>query len=217
MIVFRVRKRRVAVAATPSAASATSAAASPPAWFTGLSAFGRTVSRRLGGLRPLVVVYVACLEIILAVRDWLLGRRLLRQAFALARVTVAATSSSASSPAGSVVATPHRLCFRAIGVLIGFLADFFRLFDLIMVFVVLDRRDNRRGLTGDRSCLFNAVNLLPSFYAEWLLATHRGIGIDGEGDAETILELAQMGALVVEHIERDLLAGAHEEIVGRAA
>src|SRR5262249_43418361 len=182
----------------------------------GLSVFGRTVSRRLGGLRALVAVFVPCLDIIL-VRDWLLGRRLLRQAFALSRVAVAATSPPAPSSAGSVVAAPHPICFRAIGVLIGFLADFFRLLDLIMFFIVLDRRDNRRGLTGDRPCLFNAVNLLPSFYAERLLATHRGIGVDGEGDAETILELAQMGALVVEHIERDLLAGAHEEIVGRAA
>ena len=49
-----------------------------------------------------------------------------------------------------------------------------------------------------------------------LLAGDGRIGAHGERYLEGVFEIAQMAALVVEHIERDVGAGAHHQIVGRA-
>ena len=72
------------------------------------------------------------------------------------------------------------------------------------------------GCCGDRAGLLDRVHLLALLDQERLLAAHRGVGIDRDGDAEALLEVAQMRALVVEHVEGDLGARAHDEIVGGA-
>ena len=51
---------------------------------------------------------------------------------------------------------------------------------------------------------------------EGLLAADGRIGDHRQRDLEAVFEVAQMAALVVEHIERDVGPGAHHEIVGRA-
>ena len=58
------------------------------------------------------------------------------------------------------------------------------------------------------------MHLLAFLDDEGQLAADGGISIDHDGDAEALLERAQMGALVVEQIERDLRPGAHGQIMG---
>ena len=72
------------------------------------------------------------------------------------------------------------------------------------------------GCTAIRLGLLDAVHLLALLDHVGYLAADGRVGIDRDGDLEAFLERAQMRALVVEQIERDLGAGAHDEIVGRA-
>ena len=64
--------------------------------------------------------------------------------------------------------------------------------------------------------LIDRHHLLAAIDGEADLAADLLVGIDGEGDLEALLESAQMGALVVEHIERDLGPRADDQVVGRA-
>ena len=71
------------------------------------------------------------------------------------------------------------------------------------------------GLRQQRLGLVDRHHLLAAVDGEADLAADLLVGIDGEGDLEALLEPAQMRALVVEHIERDLGPRADDQIVGR--
>ena len=60
------------------------------------------------------------------------------------------------------------------------------------------------------------VHLFTPIDNERLLAAHGRVGDDGQRDVEAAFEIAQMSALVVEDVERDVSAGAHHEVVGGA-
>ena len=72
------------------------------------------------------------------------------------------------------------------------------------------------GCCAQRPGLLEAVHLLALLDHEGHLAADGRIGVDQDDDAEALLQRAQVGALLVEQIERDLGARAHHEIVGRA-
>src|SRR6478752_1940644 len=86
--------------------------------------------------------------------------------------------------------------------------------EVVFVLLIVDRGGNGgRRLQRQRLCLLQAVDLLALLDDEGYLAFDRGIGIDRDDDAEALFEHAQMSALVVEEVERDLGARAHREIV----
>src|SRR5262249_16603581 len=74
---------------------------------------------------------------------------------------------------------------------------------LVVLFVLLLDRDNARRLQRQRLCLLQAVHLLAFLDDEGQLSRDGGIGIDHDGDAEALLERAQMRAFVIEQIKRD--------------
>src|SRR6202030_3460443 len=51
---------------------------------------------------------------------------------------------------------------------------------------------------------------------ERLLAAHGRIGDHGKRDLEAVFEIAQVAALVIEDVKRNIGPGAHHEVVGRA-
>ena len=60
------------------------------------------------------------------------------------------------------------------------------------------------------------VHLFAAIDDERLLAAHGRVGDHGQRYLEAVFEIAQMAALVIENVERDVGSGAHHEIVGRA-
>ena len=76
------------------------------------------------------------------------------------------------------------------------------------------RRDRR--LRGDRLGGLDAVHLFALFDQERLRGADRRVGVDRDGDLEAALQLAQMRALVIERIERDFRARAHDQVMRRA-
>ena len=100
--------------------------------------------------------------------------------------------------------------------LFGFLIRVFRNLVLGLVVLLVHRRCEGHRLRGNRLGLVQAVHLLALFEHIGDLAADSGVGIDHDGDAEAFLERAQMGALLVEEIERDVGARTHDQIVGRA-
>src|ERR1700720_1834393 len=71
-------------------------------------------------------------------------------------------------------------------------------------------------LLRDRARLFDGEDLLALLDQERLLSTHGGIGVDRDNDLEALLQIAQMRALVIEKVERDVSTRAHDQIVGSA-
>ena len=96
--------------------------------------------------------------------------------------------------------------------------DLFRLLqrlDDFRLLLFLDQHRTGFGLRQQRLGLFERHHLLAAIDGEADLAADLGVGIDGDGDAEALLELAQMRALLVEDVERDLGPRADDQIVGR--
>ena len=60
------------------------------------------------------------------------------------------------------------------------------------------------------------VHLFAAIDDERLLAAHGRVGDHGKRHLEAVFEIAQMAALVVEDVKRNVGPGAHHEIVGRA-
>src|SRR6185437_1825052 len=60
------------------------------------------------------------------------------------------------------------------------------------------------------------MHLLAAINDERLLTAHSRIGNHRERDLEAVLEVAQMAALVVEHIKRNVGPSAHDKIVRSA-
>jgi len=93
-------------------------------------------------------------------------------------------------------------------------------FDVERLFVVIGFLDLRRG-GGSLRCKqrlgrFQRMHLFAAVDDERLLAAHGRVGDDGERNLEGVFEVAQMTALVVEDVERDVGTGAHHQIVGRS-
>src|SRR5262249_19540690 len=65
-------------------------------------------------------------------------------------------------------------------------------------------------LRDDRLCGLGGVHLFALLDQERLRGADRRVRVHRDGDLEAALELAQMSALVVEHIERDFRARAHD-------
>ena len=103
------------------------------------------------------------------------------------------------------------LAFACLG--LGFLLDLLGEFRL---FVLVQRRRIGCGLREQDLGLLDGHHLFAAIDGEADLAADLLVGVDGEHDLESLLEPAQMRALVVEHIERDLGPRADDEIVGRA-
>ena len=110
-------------------------------------------------------------------------------------------------------------CGSVVGQAFGLFGFDFR-FDVERLFVVIGLVDLRRGGGGLR-CeqgfrRFQRVHLFAAVDDERLLAAHGRIGDHRERNLEGVFEVAQMAALVVEDVERDVGPGAHHQIVGRA-
>src|SRR6185295_497659 len=138
-------------------------------------------------------------------------------------VTLAAAAPAAAALAAVTVAFAFAggrlggIVGQSLG-LVGFDLGFG--FDVVHLFVVIGFLDLRRGGGGlrrqQRLGGFQRVHLFAAVDDERLLASDGWVGADGERHLEGVFEIAQMAALVVQHIERDVGAGAHHQIVGRA-
>src|SRR5215510_4956336 len=143
----------------------------------------------------------------------MLNHGLLRDLLDLARLTATtAAAAAAPSPASSAA-----LAFNAFDAVLAFrflcggLIDFRKLFFLNFLaggeLWLLRSKIARR---------FRRMHLLAAVDHVRLLPCYGGISRDGDRYAETFLQVAQMRALVIEHIERHFRARAHNQIVGRA-
>jgi len=60
------------------------------------------------------------------------------------------------------------------------------------------------------------VHLFAAIDDERLLAAHGRVGDDRQRDLEGVFEIAQVAALVIEDVERDIGPRPHHQIMGRA-
>src|SRR5262249_40578280 len=159
-----------------------------------------------------------------------LGRRVI----AILLVAVAAFAAAAAAPPPPAAAAPLTGLAgrRAVGMRVFELAvvagklrrlGFIRLERflfvgelLVLLRLALGRSGGRRRLRRQRLGLLDAVHLLALLDHERHLTADIGVGSDHDDDAEALLQGPQVGALVVEQVERDLGARAHGEIVGGA-
>src|SRR5262249_31765355 len=142
------------------------------------------------------------------------GRLSWRELVALVLERLAAfAAAAAATPSAPSAALPRlarglRLLTRRLRVLLLFALGggfgFGRLLLVVVAFVLvlLDRRDGGCRLQRQRLRLLQAVHLLALFDHEGQLPAEGGIGVDHDGDAEALLQHAQMRALVIEEIER---------------
>src|SRR6185437_7860786 len=79
-----------------------------------------------------------------------------------------------------------------------------------------DRRDVFRRRRHRLRLALDAGRRLAALDRMIVGAGQRVVRLDGDRDPEPALEVAQIGALLVEDVERDRGAGAHRDIVGRA-
>src|SRR5215510_11032970 len=213
-----------------SAAATVAPPAPPPAAPTPALALAMRLCR-LFGAAPAVVGLVGLVrssEIMLARGgskvgglSWReLGALVLKRLAAFA-ATAAAPPSPPSAPLPGLACGLHLLA-RALRVLLLFarggafgIERVFCLLVVAFVLVLLDRGDGGRRLQRQRLGLLQAMHLLALFDHEGQLPAQRRVGIDYDGDAEALLQHAQMRALVIEEIERNVGARAHVEIVRR--
>src|SRR6202044_2942234 len=227
--------RRVTVAiAIVAIAPAATAAAPPPSPPFAIAILVRTVAAlgalRLGRLAMLVGDLVARFFVAfgngLARRvGWIFGRPFLdRDVFAMlaavAPITTAASASAAPPPPPARFA----FAFAVLGYGAGrgrFDVALLHLLDNALAFevvIVLQRRgDGLLVLLGERACGLGRMHLLAAIDHKGLRRHHGSIGDDGQRDGKTFLQAAQMGALLVEHVERHIGPGAGDEIVSGAA
>ncbi len=135
-------------------------------------------------------------------------------------------AATAAAPAASLAALTVTVAFGGDCVLAGslFVSKPLGLVGLDLVFEQLFLVVGLLGLGRRGSGLrreqrlggLERMHLLAAIDDVGLLAVHRGVGNDRQRDPEGVLEVAQMAALVVQHIERDVGAGADHQIVGRA-
>src|SRR5262249_33164929 len=137
-------------------------------------------------------------------------------ALVLERLAAFAAAAAAPPPAPSaalpLLARGLRLLARGLRALLLFaFRSVFRFGRLVVAFVLvlLDRGDGGCRLQRQRLRLLQAVHLLALFDHERQLPAEGGIGVDHDGDAEALLQHAQMRALVIEEIERNVGARAH--------
>jgi len=113
--------------------------------------------------------------------------------------------------AGGAVVIGNLTCFVACMLLSWGLGD-----DFFLRLLFVELRRHTVGLHDQCFRLFECHHLFAAIDRERYLAGDTGTGLDRDRDAEALLERAQMGALVVERVKRDLRARAHSLIVGRA-
>src|SRR5204862_7649667 len=139
-------------------------------------------------------------------------------------ITRLATAAPAAPPLAAVAVSFAFAGCRFGGIvgqslgLLGFDLGFgFGVERLVVVIGFLDlRREGGSLRRQQRLGSFQRVHLFAAVYDERLLAGDGWIGADRKRHLEGVFEIAQMAALVVQHIERDIGAGAHHQIVGRA-
>ena len=217
-VLFRLRaamlgleRRFAAVAALPVAASAAAAAPAPSADF----AFGSHRSTALTRLLLVETGFRGRAGVVILVRDGMLGHRVageLRGAVArFTRLAAAAASTPAPSTAAFALAVAARRFAAGVGLREIRRLDFFDDFALTLslgsglgldirlgtgrgvehVFIRLDRRGHwrlrrrRQNLGG-----FHRVHLLAAIDDVGYLGVHRGVGGNGDGDAEALLQIA---------------------------
>src|SRR5262249_30014929 len=143
------------------------------------------------------------------------GRLSRRGIVALLLGSLAALAATAapppSAPSAALLACGLRLLARALRVLLLFahggafgIERVFFLLVVLFVLVLLDRGDGGCRLQRQRLRLLQAVHLLALFDHEGQLPAERRVGVDHDGDAEALLQHAQMRALVIEEIERNV-------------
>src|SRR5262249_13288267 len=157
-------------------------------------------------LRPANIVFASCGS---EVRGSLLREFL---ALLLERL-FAATAAAPPAPAPAawtMLARRLHLLFRRAGLGIFGIGPFLV---LVVLFLLLLDRDSARRLQRQRLCLLQAVHLLAFLDDEGQLSRDGSIGIDHDGDAEALLERAQMRAFVIEQIKRDIGTGANRQIM----
>jgi hypothetical protein len=174
-------------------------------------------------------VFIGRSAIIVFMRNCVLGHGVMREVLCVLRVftrLATAAAASATTPApptttGFAFATFGFaiLAFAAFDSLLGFGGEF----GFIKMLVDLNRlvfrfRDGHQlgVLGGEAARNFRGVHLFTAVDHIRLLAGDRRVGRHRNGDAESFLQRAQVGALVIEHVERDLGPRAHNEIVRRA-
>src|SRR5262245_45422553 len=168
----------------------------------------------LTGLRLAKSVFLGGARIVTLVCNGMLCHGLLRDLLDLARLTATtAATAAAPSPASSAA-----LAFNAFDAVLAFhflcggLIDFSKLF--FLNFFLAGRE--LRLLRSKIARRFRRMHLLAAVDHVRLLPCYGGISRDGDRYAETFLQVAQMRALVIEHVERHFRARAHNQIVGRA-
>ena len=87
---------------------------------------------------------------------------------------------------------------------------------LIVEAIVGRRRQGRDLRCKKRLGGFQRMHLLATFDDEGLRRADRRISDHRQRYLEAGFEIAQMAALVVQHVQRDVGSGAHHHIVGRA-
>src|SRR6202043_4018882 len=209
--------------AAPAAAAATAAAAGPP------FAAGRlTGANRAGLFVRFVLVGFAFLGDDAGNRDRFerhaaaLGFLTRRTAFARFAGTAAPPAPPLALVAVSRGFTVSRLAYRRIlGEPFGLVGLHLRFgFDVERLVVVEGflslRRESCSLRRQQRLGGLQRVHLFAAIDDERLLRAHGRVGDDGKRHLEAVFEIAQMAALVIEDVKRNVSPGAHHEIVGRA-
>jgi hypothetical protein len=68
-------------------------------------------------------------------------------------------------------------------------------------------------LGGESLCLLGTMHLFALLDQERNMSGDAGIGIDQDGDAESVLKPAQVGSFLIEQIKRNVAPGAHRNVV----
>jgi hypothetical protein len=151
---------------------------------------------------------------VIVVYNGMLSHGLLRDLLDLAWLTATtAAAAAAPSPASSAA-----LAFNAFDAVLAFHFLYGRLIGVSFhgFFFNFGDGGELRLLRGKIARGFRRVHLLAAVDHIRLLPCYSGISRHGDRYAETFLQVAQMRALVIEHIERHFRARAHDQIMGRA-
>src|SRR5579863_8936568 len=122
----------------------------------------------------------------------------------------AAAPPPPAAPPASIFVIAARAVFACLGTVFGVLAI---RFDNVR-FIDLGSLDDRRRL--HRRRVRHTDRRLATFHRVIGSAGQRIVGGNGDGDAKAALEIAQVRALLVEDIKRDLSARAHRNVMRRA-
>src|SRR6516165_6276775 len=233
LLMARVRAIAVVLPIVTVAPSAAAAAASPPPIAVAMGVVAAMLLLGFHGLALPVGTVVGGKRLVVA--DSVAGRfaRMLGGLVGCALVNrnppamlaaFAAVASAAAAPAATatmraavvLLVLLRRRGLRILGTF-GFLGRLDRACVFEVVLLLQRCGEQRLALLGQRACGFRGMDLLTALDGEGLRRGYRLVGADGDGDGEALFESAQMGALLVKHVERYVGPRAGGEVMGGAA